>query len=203
MFAIADVRQQWLPRMTDPWPAHAARGGRDFHHPLGQRGPTRFADIPRRFTGPCQRQSNGEGHVHRARGFGSRRRFGDRSCHREFARGQGVRAGCGLSIRAGAPTPLRAGLASCSRRGPAPEGQHADRHPAGARAGRHHPRQRHGAGRRGRLLQGGRPATAAVEVEDYFAASRRSPRPRCGPSSARATWTTCCPTGRSSTRAWS
>ena len=33
--------------------------------------------------------------------------------------------------------------------------------------------------------------------------SARSHRRRCGRSSARATWTTCCPTASGSTRAWS
>ena len=33
--------------------------------------------------------------------------------------------------------------------------------------------------------------------------SGRSRRPRCGRSSARATWTICCPTASGSTRAWS
>ena len=45
-------------------------------------------------------------------------------------------------------------------RRPDAQGQHADRHHAGARAGGHHPRQRDGAGRRGRLLPGRRPVRA-------------------------------------------
>ena len=47
------------------------------------------------------------------------------------------------------------------------------------------------------------PVRAAVDVQDYAPRSRRSRRPRCGRSSARATSTTCCPTGSGSTRAWS
>ena len=47
------------------------------------------------------------------------------------------------------------------------------------------------------------PVRAIVDVQDYRSRSRRSPRRRCGRSSARATWTICCPTGSGSTRGWS
>jgi regulator of protease activity HflC (stomatin/prohibitin superfamily) len=45
------------------------------------------------------------------------------------------------------------------------------------------------------------PVKVVVDVQNYNAASARSPRPPCGRSSARATSTTCCPTGSDSTRA--
>ena len=40
------------------------------------------------------------------------------------------------------------------------------------------------------------PVRAAVDVQDYMSAIGQSHRPRCAQSSARATWTTCCPTAR-------
>ena len=46
-------------------------------------------------------------------------------------------------------------------------GQHAGGDDAGPGPGRHHPRQRDRAGRRGRLLPGDRPGAAVVEVQDY------------------------------------
>ena len=45
------------------------------------------------------------------------------------------------------------------------------------------------------------PVRVAVDVQDYSAPSCRSPRRRCARSSARASWTTCCPTANGSTRA--
>ena len=47
------------------------------------------------------------------------------------------------------------------------------------------------------------PVKVVVDVQNYQPPSRRSRRPRCARSSARATSTTCCPTGNGSTRAWS
>ena len=99
------------------------------------------------------------------------------------------RARCGVWRRHGSSGSTNAvwccGSAGCARgararvhhdrsvRRPAAQGQHADRDDAGARAGGHHPGQRHGPGRRGRLLQGGRRADAVIQVEDYrFAVSQ-------------------------------
>ena len=45
------------------------------------------------------------------------------------------------------------------------------------------------------------PVKVVVDVQNYQRAIGRSPRPRCAPSSARASWTTCCPTANGSTRA--
>ena len=87
------------------------------------------------------------------------------------------------------------------RRPPA-QGQHADHHHARPRPGRHHPRQRHRPRRRRRLLPGRRPGPSRRRRAGLQRArSARSPRPRCARSSARATWTTCCPTANGSTRA--
>ena len=78
-------------------------------------------------------------------------------------------------------------------RGPAAQGQHADRHDAGARPGGHHPRQRDRAGGRGRVLPGRatRPAPSS-RSRTTSSRSRRWRRPHCVRSSARASWTTCC-----------
>ncbi len=68
---------------------------------------------------------------------------------------QAVRTGRGLPVRAGASRRPRAGTdhADPARRSPA-EGEHADHHAAGARPGRHHPRQRDRPRRCRHLLQG-------------------------------------------------
>ena len=47
------------------------------------------------------------------------------------------------------------------------------------------------------------PVKVVVDVQKYGPRWSRSRRPRCGPSSARATWTTCSPIGSASTRALS
>ena len=70
----------------------------------------------------------------------------------QFERGVVLRFG---QLRAGRPG-ARARPPRADRRPPA-QGQHADRHDAGPRPGRHHPRQRHRPRRRRRLLPRPRP----------------------------------------------
>jgi regulator of protease activity HflC (stomatin/prohibitin superfamily) len=82
-----------------------------------------------------------------------------------------------------------------------PPGEHADRHHAGARAGRDHRDNvtvKVDAVVYFKVID---PVRAIVDVQDYRRRSGRSRRPRCGRSSARATSTTCCPTASGSTRA--
>ena len=68
-------------------------------------------------------------------------------------------------------------------------------------AGRDHPRQRHRARRRRRLLPRRRPERVGRAGRELPARRpRRSRRRRCGPCSARPTSTRCCPSASSSTR---